>query len=353
MTYNPKNNAVYGAVATAFLLIAATAVGVLFATDFDAALSHLFVAVLVGVWCAFALGVRSSGWTAAWKSSARFVRVTVLVGSLWIMYSIQAGLVSPETRQLWTTGTSYGELKRAAEHSKRIARYREELVAEGLGPDSFRLSEVLLLPPADSGGDTVEIRSPGRWIRTQQRGFALNVVEFAPGVIGPDSFVVRTDSGPVVLPAASSSTAGEVRVSGLPSNSFGQARFVRDVDTASFVSEQQARWKIPVGERVVAFSYVPARYAAWRTLLSPVIGANSVPQWVLGIIGVIGVVAALITASKIPVIAKLILPKTKDADSGSARASPPSDDVRARGRPAPDVANSRKRSKPDQRRRKD
>jgi hypothetical protein len=153
-----------------------------------------------------------------------------------------------------------------------------------------------------------------------------------------------------VLPAARSSALGEVRVYGLPSNSFGQARFVRNVDTTSFDGKQDARWKLPSDEQVVAFSYVPARYAAWRALLNPVVGANSVPQWVLGMIGVIGLVAALITASKVPAIAKLILPKAKDADDkGSHGTTPPSRGV-SRSVPAPKPGAPKRKGRKDQHR---
>jgi hypothetical protein len=293
------------------------------------------IALVVAGACMFVLGRGSAEPAEPRQPPTRMAGVVVVGAAVWVMYSLTAGVVVPVETPTWTTSGSYGDLKRAVAHSNRVAGYREELVARGDGPDTFQLQDVLLLPLGDSTADTMEIRSERRSIAADQRGFALSVVEFTPGITGNRSFIVPTDSGPLELRAGSSAPAGDVKVSGLPPNSFVQARFIREVDTASFIGEQQARWEVPRGEQRIAFSYVPARYAAWRTVLNPVVGANSIPQWVLGIIGVIGVVVALIAASKIPALAKLIFPKGKDSEKPSGGASPPAHPGGKPGRRAP------------------
>jgi hypothetical protein len=166
------------------------------------------------------------------------------------------------------------------------------------------------------------------------------VVNYTPIATAADSFVVRTDSGRVVLPRLRHSAPGEVRVMGLPASSFGQARYVSKVDTASFVNEQRAVWALSPRDTVVAFSYVPARFAAWRKLLDPIVGASTLAQWVIGLVGVIGIVAALFAASKIPALAKLLFGKKKEDDGkqgGSGGPPPPSPQLgpSSRGLPQP------------------
>jgi len=130
---------------------------------------------------------------------------------------------------------------------------------------------------------------PPRPIEARKSGFLLYVVEYSALVVEPtsDFDLIIPDGTPVqaALCPVGSCPPGVVEIRDLPKGAFADAQGADDFQRTTFVNTETITYKTESLRRGVAFAFVPPPFNAARPLLSPVLGAASLQDWVLAVIG--------------------------------------------------------------------
>ena len=163
-----------------------------------------------------------------------------------------------------------------------ISYYRVVVIPETPQLTGIKIQEYVILsddagftPPANwvnvSIDNQVGFQLPERKAIIENRGFILKEVVVPPPAIYCDyldNTLVELDDFPI--------------------NTFYAAHYARDIQKYPYIDTETITWNS--GDLEVRFGFIPPPFQFFQPLLNPLIGASSLNQWVVGIIGVIGAV---------------------------------------------------------------
>lgn len=154
--------------------------------------------------------------------------------------------------------------------------YRVVLSPETPKLDRINIQEYVILntlvmstPPAD--WTPVDINN--------QTGFSSPVSE---AKIENHGFLLKE----VTIPSIGCSLDVNVELHDFPLNTFYEAHYAEGLQKYPYIDTETITWNAPGTD--VKFSYIPPPFQLVKPLLTPLIGASSLNQWLIGIIGVIG-----------------------------------------------------------------
>jgi len=169
-----------------------------------------------------------------------------------------------------------------------------EITIEPVKPNlsEFQVWEEAILSASFPEEKTWSVSPAVRQIKGRNRGFVLKEFSIAPLENAPlGGAVLRTDE----------CRSSNVELRDFPIGSFYAARDAENLIRYPYVDTETITWSIRNLGRGIVFSYVPPPLRHFRPILAPFMGATSLSEWLIGLLGFIVAVAV------IPIIRPVLL----------------------------------------------
>ncbi len=205
-----------------------------------------------------------------------------------------------------------------------ISYYRLTIKPKDSQLSKFKVQEFIVFSPQIV--ETVNFTPYSTWVSMDiddQKGYQLPETELAGNSLGFLLKEVSFDSAnayynslfpdPHVLMRYNLSPSCKeavVELQDFPLNSFYAAREANELKMYPYVDTETITWNSKnLSERGIRFAYVQPPFQSLKPLLSPFIGASSISQWIIGLIGIIS--AVLFTPIAKPVFTEILQKRFK------------------------------------------
>ncbi len=158
-----------------------------------------------------------------------------------------------------------------------IASYHAVVAPDSTRLNGFQIQETVTLV---EGG---EFTPPDTWsaeMVDNQPGYRLPAGQAA---IDSRGFLLKEAR---VDPSVTCNESALVELRDVPRNAFYAAAYARDLQQYPYVDTETVTWDPGSGE--IRFSYIVPPFQILRPVLSPLIGASSISQWLLGLLALLG-----------------------------------------------------------------
>lgn len=165
-----------------------------------------------------------------------------------------------------------------------VERYTVVIERTGLTGERFTVREEVVV-------DDTRFSLPEREVASRSVGFLVREVSIVPLEAGSSGRVTLT------LPDGTSWTGrlcaahcpeSRVELRDFPTGCFYDAKGAEDQKSDRYLDMEAVTWSARDLERGITFAYIPPPYHHVRRVLGPFIGASSLGQWVIGLLGIIG-----------------------------------------------------------------
>lgn len=158
-----------------------------------------------------------------------------------------------------------------------ISDYRITAIPESSQLTSITIQEYVVPK------DVKKFNPPSSWITSSidnQEGFSLPERK---ATIQNRGFLLKEV---IIEPSISCSDDVFIELNDFPRNSFYAAHYAKDLQKYPYVDTETVTWNPE--SRVVKFSYIIPPFQVVSPLLTPLVGASNINQWIVGLIGIIG-----------------------------------------------------------------
>jgi hypothetical protein len=132
---------------------------------------------------------------------------------------------------------------------------------------------------------------PVRSVQSQRLGFLVREAQVGtffgayPVTVNEEAFTIRPCQGgcPPIT----------VELRDMPQGAFQDARPAADIERDTYVTTETLIWEVTRTTRPISFAFVPPPFNNLSGALAPLLGAATVNDWVIGVVGLLGGVAIM------------------------------------------------------------
>jgi hypothetical protein len=130
-----------------------------------------------------------------------------------------------------------------------------------------------------------QMRLPRRQVAASKQGWLLREVRFQV----PPSVTLRlVDNVLTNTLFIYADTQVSVELRDMPLKSFYAAQDAQDLETYPYIDTETITWRVLDPDRGISFAFVQPPYQRFRGVLKPFLGASSLGEWLLGLVGIVG-----------------------------------------------------------------